>query len=645
MRRTMPGRRLLLGIAGLATLALLAAVPAVPVLATPAEPSAPQTRRVINDIHADLLDPVYEGGALRVRTRIGTTGSFEFADPGNVVVQLKDNADSKLSVPEAPDYAFLGAPGNPVWVAPELETPGLIWPGWSTENLPHDIFEFGARTVEVTLTEFTGPGRLEVFNIDGTGLPVRLFSSADAQYKTFKESVGTHHHVNWAFTALGAYSLTFEVAATDKNGTRHVAAPVTLNWYVGGTTAGDVPPELVTPTPTTTPTVTPTITPTVTPTTTPTVTPTTTPTTTPTRSPTPGPQPSTPAPPRPSTSPSATRSPGGGGGGSGGGGGANALGSAKCVPPTPSGSGGDGDGDGDGSPSTEKVVLDDGHVDYAARVVGGGLQSAVKDGTQAGRTTWREPSAVVFHLKAEAATQVPAGFGFLGSPGSRIWQIPQTQKAGVPWLGWNTEELRSYQVKGDISWSLDKVEGPGTLAVYEYSTFGQPRIIFNSGDGMPDAYGIRLGTHAHGNWAFTKEGIYKATFTHTATLASGAKSSDTEVVTFAVGNVDPRSAQASGATPQSAGLRPLTAQSTASSTPMSAASSTPTSTATTSTSPSPSPSRAVSSPNACRTGKLPFTGSALLVPAGLGAALLAAGGTTVGLTFVRRRRTGTPTDV
>jgi hypothetical protein len=93
------------------------------------------------------------------------------------------------------------------------------------------------------------------------------------------------------------------------------------------------------------------------------------------------------------------------------------------------------EGSGGGAISSEKVVLDDGHVDYAARLSGGKLQSAVKDGTQAGRTTWREPSSVVFHVKPEAAPQMPQGFAFLGSAGTRIWQLPQTQKSGLVWLG------------------------------------------------------------------------------------------------------------------------------------------------------------------------------------------------------------------
>jgi putative ABC transporter-associated repeat protein len=189
------------------------------------------------------------------------------------------------------------------------------------------------------------------------------------------------------------------------------------------------------------------------------------------------------------------------------------------------------------------VVLNDGHVDYAARIVNGAMSAQVKDGTVAGTTTFREPGRVVFHVVSAAAVPVPAnGFDFLGPPGAQVWQIPQTQRSGILWLGWNTEEITAAQVRGGVTWSLDRVQGPGALAVYVFSPFGQPRVVFNSGDGVPDRFEIPLGTHAHGNWAFTREGVYRVTFTSSATLTSGAQVRDTEVVTFAVGAVNPNSA-------------------------------------------------------------------------------------------------------
>lgn len=247
--------------------------------------------------------------------------------------------------------------------------------------------------------------------------------------------------------------------------------------------------------------------------------------------------------------------------------------------------------------TSNAVVLDQGHVDYAARLQNGGLVSQVKDGTVAGKTTWRDPSGLVFHLKPAAKTTVPStGFGFLGTAGSPIWQIPQSQQSGILWVGWNTEEIQASQLTGSLAWSLDKVEGPGRLVVYLFETFGQPKVVFNSGDGLPDGYTLPTGTHAHGNWAFTKEGSYRLTFTHKATLAGGRAVSDTAVVTFAVGNTDPR------ALAKQTSSKVLTYAG-----------------------------------NSCG-GKLALTGSALIGPLVLlGGGLLAAGGFAVAATWRRRR--------
>jgi putative ABC transporter-associated repeat protein len=201
--------------------------------------------------------------------------------------------------------------------------------------------------------------------------------------------------------------------------------------------------------------------------------------------------------------------------------------------------------------------LSNGPADYAVRLEGGKLASRVKDGTKPGTPVWRDPAKVTIQLTGASQTRAPGGaFAFLGPAGAPLWQIPQTQKDGVVWLGWNTEELSSSQLSTGVDWRLDRVTGPGNLAVFEFDSFGRPKIIFNSGDGVPDTYRIPLGTHAHGNWSFTKPGTYRATFTHTATLTTGATSTTTSTLTFAVGgtttNAHNSAYTADGANAQSA---------------------------------------------------------------------------------------------
>jgi surface-anchored protein len=181
-------------------------------------------------------------------------------------------------------------------------------------------------------------------------------------------------------------------------------------------------------------------------------------------------------------------------------------------------------------------VLSEGHVDYAARVVDGQLRSLVKDGTRGGEPVWREPGDVVFAIGSAARTTVPSGprGAFLGRPGDQVWMIPQVQRPGVLWAGWNTEELSPAQIDGPLTWTLAAVDGPGDVAVFQTGAFGDIDILFRSNDGLPDARAIALGTHAHGNWSFSREGEYRLTFTMTARRTTGETISDTRVLPVTV---------------------------------------------------------------------------------------------------------------
>jgi putative ABC transporter-associated repeat protein len=185
----------------------------------------------------------------------------------------------------------------------------------------------------------------------------------------------------------------------------------------------------------------------------------------------------------------------------------------------------------------EPVVLADGHVDYAARMVDGELRSQIKDGTQgADHVVWRDPASVVFKVVRAAKTTVPSNsaYAFLGAPGSAVWMIPQVQKTGILWAGWNTEELTASDVSGSIAWTLHAVQGPGRVAVFQTGPFGAPDVIFNSGDGLPDQRTIPTGVHAHANWAFNQPGTYQLIFEMSATRSSGAPMSDTRTLTVLV---------------------------------------------------------------------------------------------------------------
>lgn len=178
-----------------------------------------------------------------------------------------------------------------------------------------------------------------------------------------------------------------------------------------------------------------------------------------------------------------------------------------------------------------------GHFDFGVQVDGTTLRSRVKD-DQTSPATWRDPSGVLFQLGDSARTSVPAGdaYGFLGRPGATVWTIGQTQQDGVPWLGWNTQHPTAVRsIDGPTTWTLDAVDGPGDVFVYQTGSFGALTRVFGTADGWPRSLRIPANVHGHGNWSFTRPGTYRITTTHAATLTSGRQASSTATLLVQVG--------------------------------------------------------------------------------------------------------------
>jgi surface-anchored protein len=149
------------------------------------------------------------------------------------------------------------------------------------------------------------------------------------------------------------------------------------------------------------------------------------------------------------------------------------------------------------------------------------------------------PASVELHAVPASQTAVPSnpGFAFLGPPGSPMWVLPQAQKTGVLWPGWDTNDVPVGALQDDrVTVRLVGATGPGQFALYTVS-LGTPTVLLNSADGLPDAHVIRRGTHGHANWAFRAPGRYTLTFEGVATTTAGApKTSGQVAYTFVVGS-------------------------------------------------------------------------------------------------------------
>jgi putative ABC transporter-associated repeat protein len=187
-------------------------------------------------------------------------------------------------------------------------------------------------------------------------------------------------------------------------------------------------------------------------------------------------------------------------------------------------------------------VISDGHVDMGPQLSGSELRIRVRDDTGT-PPVWRELADVVLHIKDNAKTTVPAGADFLGKPGETIWLLPQAQQAGIVWPGWNTQhESVVTGTRGNVTWTLAGVDGPGRFTLFLTGSFGNADVLFDSAKSLPQRLAIPPNTHAHGNWAFSKPGLYRLAVQMSATTTAGRAVTDSKTLTIAVGdNTDPDS--------------------------------------------------------------------------------------------------------
>jgi surface-anchored protein len=200
------------------------------------------------------------------------------------------------------------------------------------------------------------------------------------------------------------------------------------------------------------------------------------------------------------------------------------------------------------APATGRKVFADGHVDMGPQLAGNAWRIRIRDDTGS-PPVWRELSDVVIHAVDKAKIKVPSGseYAFLGSTGSDVWLLPQAQQSGIVWPGWNTQDPSVVGgIRGNVTWRLTKVDGPGQVKLFLTGSFGKPDVLFDSARALPQQLDIPPNTHAHGNWAFTKPGVYHLGVRMTGTTKAGKSLTDTRTLNVAVGPVDPNTAFGNG---------------------------------------------------------------------------------------------------
>jgi surface-anchored protein len=211
-------------------------VPQAPVIAAAVQPPVASGKITVERGHVDALAPRLVDGGLRVHVKDGSVvGTVTWREPADVEFKVTNAA--RVALPDAAALSFLGAAGGQIHLLPQQEQPGILWIGWSTEELkPADV----TGPVTWTLTSVTGPGPFGLFTTGSFGAHSVIFNSTDGLPDTHSVALGTHAHANWAFGKPGRYRLDFTVSATKSDGNT-VRDTESYTFVVGDATATTAP--------------------------------------------------------------------------------------------------------------------------------------------------------------------------------------------------------------------------------------------------------------------------------------------------------------------------------------------------------------------------------------------------------------------
>ncbi|WBQ06796.1 choice-of-anchor M domain-containing protein [Kribbella sp. CA-293567] len=179
-----------------------------------ATPAPPADQVVIADGHVDL-GPRFVDGRWTIQLRDDSGDPMVWRPLENVVVQATDK--TTLVVPADPAYAFLGPAGAKIWVIPQVQQPGVVWPGWNTQE--PEVAKRVDREVTWSLNGVKGPGTFTLFLNSDFGKPAPVFDSRKPFPQETGVDVNTHVHGNWTFSAPGTYVLDISMTSKLTDGT------------------------------------------------------------------------------------------------------------------------------------------------------------------------------------------------------------------------------------------------------------------------------------------------------------------------------------------------------------------------------------------------------------------------------------------
>ncbi|MDC4232530.1 TIGR03773 family transporter-associated surface protein [Actinomyces sp. B33] len=383
-----------------------------------------------------------------------------------VAMRLGPDADasgrevSRIKLPADNSLSFLGKPGDILWNGPGQYYDGHrpIWAGYGAGQVPSTI---DPDTVKLELVSVTGPGVMSVWR-SGADFVQEDFNSANPDKRVSRIVPGGHGHLNWSFTEPGRYTVTWRATAKSKSGETITSKDYDTLWLVGEDKDVDLPDCTTAGAKITTP--------------------------------------------------------------------AEAFAGGTPAGPTTPGAPSEEDADIDTVALPAKGTyecLAPGHHDLSVVTDDKGqMTSFLKDDTVSPAKK-RESHTVVVPVPDSASSVLApigpkAALSVLGSAGATIWTLPEVQKEGLVWLGFNTEGIDYSKVTADgVGFYTEEYEGPGTMVLWDYDPMlgANARMTLRPGTGSAAGLGSRLNesekiifreaSHRHLATSVNKPGIYR----------------------------------------------------------------------------------------------------------------------------------------
>lgn len=139
------------------------------------------------------------------------------------------------------DVPPFGDEGESLWLLPQTQAAGVLFPGFSAEHNPDNVFT-GPLNVQLLAAE--GPGQFFLWQANVGELEIVLNTRDGVGAEDhFAQLIGGHSHFNWGFTSNGIYRLTFQASGRRLGETTNlVSLPTVLTFHVL-----PLPPEPETP--------------------------------------------------------------------------------------------------------------------------------------------------------------------------------------------------------------------------------------------------------------------------------------------------------------------------------------------------------------------------------------------------------------